>query len=115
MLQNVHDVENSMSGSPPIASMIARRREISADMAPSVSCFRCLDFRAAAVFFFLLAVSLSSSESMTMSGSSLRGFWFAFVIPADREAFRSWTIGGLPGDDFCLTMGDALTAGCAGW
>lgn len=89
-----------MSGSPPIASMIARRREISADIAPNVSCLRCLDFRAAAVFFFLLAVSLSSSDSMTMSGRSFRDFWLAFMIPAEREAFRSWTMGGLPGDDF---------------
>ena len=74
-------------------------------MASVISIFLCRDFRAAAVFFFLLATSLSSSESTLISGSVFRDL--ALLIPAVSDSLRAWKVaGGRPGEDFCRTIGE---------
>jgi hypothetical protein len=68
------------------------------------------DFRAAAVFFFRLAISLASSSLMTISGSGLRDLVDVLATPATKDGLRECAVPGrLPGDgpDRCRTIGDA--------
>jgi hypothetical protein len=67
------------------------------------------DFRAAAVFFFRLAISFASSSLMTISGSGLRDL-DVLATPATKDGLRECAVPGrLTGDgpDRSRTIGDA--------